>query len=218
MAVITFSQEFGSGGRDIAKRVAEQTGYFFADKGIIGDLLAQYGLVGFQRIYDSAPAFWESFDSQKMEQRKITIGMMNRVILAIAQRDRAVIVGRGGYLALAGYADVINVRIGASFDTRVARTMREQNIADLAQAESLVRTNDLKREAFMESTYGTRRERACDFNIVLDVDMVPASRAVPLIVGAAKELKKSKAITGKRVGSIAVEPVLHNVIEGIFAA
>ncbi len=218
MAVLTFSQEFGSGGTEIAKRVAEETGYAFADKKTIGELLAQYGLVGFQKVYESAPAFWEALDTQMMEQRKITIGMMNRTILALARRDRVVIVGRGSYLVLAGFADVINVRVQAPFDFRVARVMDELGLEDRDKAKSAVRESDAKRERFIESAYGSHRDRVQDFNLAVDTRLIPRDTAVRFIVGAVRDLEKAGAEGGKRVSSIEVEPVLMHAVEELFAA
>ncbi len=216
MAVITFSQEFGSGGREIAKRVAEELRYSFADKGVVGDLLGQYGLVEFKRVYDSTPAFWESLDSQKMEQRQLTIEMMNRAILALAQRDNAVIVGRGGYLVLAGFDDVLNVRIQAPFGARVTRVMLEKRLSDRALAENIVRENDSRRERFIEFAYGSHRDRAIDFNLVLDVEKIPESRAVALIAQAAKDIPSAVVPEGKYVASIVVDNVLKDVIAKLF--
>lgn len=218
MAVLTFSQEFGSGGTDIAKRVANELGYAFVDKRTIGDLLAQYGLVGFDRVYDSAPSFWEVFDSRMAEQRITTIDMLNKTILALARHDRVAIVGRGSYIVLAGFGDVINIRIQAPFNSRVARVMIERDMGERIRAENAVRESDRMRDQFIESAYGSQRDRVGAFQIALDTDIVPPAKAVRLIVNAAKELEGADKTGRKTVSSIAVEPVLMNAIAELFAA
>ena len=217
MAVITISRESGSDGMDIAKRVAERLGYLLVDKQTIGDLLGQYGLVEFRKVYDSVPAFWEGFDSQKMEQRKITIDMMNRTILALGQHGKVVIVGRGSYLVLAGYDDALNVRIQAPLASRVACIMKDRSLGDRAQAETFVKENDAKREHFIESAYGSHRDKARDFDLVIDTSKVPADRAIALIVDATKDIEKASGADRKCVSAIEVDPVLKGVIDKLFA-
>ena len=56
MGVITISSELGSGGDEIADRVAKALGYEVVDENTSDRILRQYGLTKFKELYDSAPS------------------------------------------------------------------------------------------------------------------------------------------------------------------
>ena len=94
MAVITISREFGSGGIDIAHKVAQATGFHYAGKDVMRAVLAQYGVVEFADEYGSLPSFWEGFDVHRMERRDLMVDMLNRAIRGLARHGNVVILGR----------------------------------------------------------------------------------------------------------------------------
>lgn len=216
MAAITISREFGSDGMDIAKKIADELGFLLVDKQVIGEILGQYGLVDFKKVYESVPAFWDGFDTQKMEQRQIIIDMMNRTIVALANHGDAVIVGRGGYLVLNGYADVLNVGIQCSLTSRTSRVMKARNLGDHAKAETVARENEEAREHFISSVYGFHWNRAKNFDLVINTDKVLPEKAVKLIVETAKNLDVMQIPGSTTVKSVKVDPVLAAVVAKVF--
>src|SRR5512147_2917539 len=125
MAVITISREIGSAGEYIAQKVAQELGYHFADKDIIEKVLNQYGFVQFQQEYESGPGFWSRFDTLRTRM----IEFSNRVVEALARHGNVVILGRGSFVVLSGFADVLNIRLQAPLPLRVSRVMAQQGIA-----------------------------------------------------------------------------------------
>jgi len=212
MSVITISREAGSGGTAIAEAVAAALGYRFVDKNTIGALLAKYGLVSFDRVYDGAPDFWEGFDAQKAEQREDTIAMMNKAILAIAKLGDVVIVGRGGYAVLGGFADVLNVRIQAPFAARVKKVQLDLKTADYKIAERDVRDRDRIRGLFMQSVYELAVEPVSAFDLVVNTEKIPEGKTVDLIVRAARELDRLSAGAEKLAANLDIDPVLAGAV------
>jgi cytidylate kinase len=212
MSVITISREAGSGGTAIAESVAKALGYALVDKQTVGSLLAKYGLIDFGKVYDDVPAFWDSFDSQKAEERQTTLAMMNKVLLAFAKRGDVVIVGRGGYIVLGGYADVLNVRIQAPLASRIANIQRQLKISDYKQAEKDVRERDRIRVHFMESAYSIKIESVSSFDFVLNADKVSAEKATAMIADIAKSLDASSVGAGKLVSNAVIDPVLGDAV------
>src|SRR5512136_3007919 len=118
MPVITISREYGSEGESIAERIAQTLGYHLVDKEFIGAVLGQYGLVEFAWEYDTLPGFWDRFDAERGKRRAVMVDMLNQVLRAVAHHGDMVILGRSGFAALSGFADVLHVRLKAPFSIR----------------------------------------------------------------------------------------------------
>lgn len=212
MSVITISREAGSGGTAIAEAVAATLGYRFVDKQTIGTILAKYGLVGFNRVYDGEQNFWDRFSAQAAEDRKTTISMMNAAILAIAKAGDVVIVGRGGYVVLGGYADVLNVRVQSSFLHRVKVIQAQLGSADFKLVEKDVLERDRVRSAFMADAYDIRTESVSAFDLAINTEKVPAEKAIDMIVDVARNLVKTAAGSDRLVSRFESDPVLANTV------
>ncbi|MCD1653996.1 cytidylate kinase-like family protein [Treponema zuelzerae] len=211
MSVITISREAGSAGTSIARAIAEKTGYRLADKNLIGSILSKYGLIGFERIHDNIPAFWEGFDAQKAEQRAVTIDMMNRTIQALARHGDVIIVGRGGFAVLSGYADVLNVRIQAPLAVRVERIMNADAL-NAEDAEKLVREKDRVRNKFIETVYGANRETAVAFDLVVDTGKIAPSLACDWIIQALGDMTREIRTGATQAKNIEVDQILADAV------
>ncbi len=215
MAVITISRELGSEGHYIAEKVAQALGYHFADKKIIGTVLNQYGLVEFEKEYDSSLSFWDHFNTHREERREVMVSMLNQVILAMARHGNLVIMGRGSFSFLGGFADVLNVRVQAELPFRIKSVMKRYEIAEPAKAEAMILENDKMRETFIESFYGVHGDSAKAFDLVIDTSKISPDLAVGWLVESAKSLAERKT-EGKLTTSIEVDPVLaKTVLEAI---
>jgi len=184
------------------------------DKKTIGSLLGQYGLVDFNKIYDTIPDFWQGFDTQKVDQREHTINMMNRVVLALARQGNLVIVGRGSYLVLDKYADVLNVRIQAPLQVRVKRELEKNKTADARETEARVKDDDRIREQFIVTAYGTHWENAKPFDLVINTAKIPSDLACEWIINAVQALPVQKPAENN-TGSIAVDKTLAEAVASI---
>ena len=207
MTVITISREFGSRGTQIAKDVAENLGYHFADKATIAQMLSQYGYIRFGQEYDTLPGFLSRFDSQRADMVK----MLNRVILALAAHGNVVILGRGSFALLVGYANVLNVRTQAPLAVRIRRIMEQQKISPLA-AETLVNENDVIRANFIESSYKVRWDSATHFDLVIDTGKVPPQSVVNWLIETNKNLMQRSADGLPTTDEIDVQSVLAKVV------
>ena len=208
MAVITISRELGSDGTIIAKQTAETLGYPLVDKTTIEHILSQYGFVHFGKDYETVPNFWERLDPSKGNM----ITMLNRVILAMACYDNLVILGRGSFAVLGGYADVLNVRIQSPLPVRIKRIMKEQNIKDPFTAESLVKESDKVRSAFIQSWYNVRWDQAEAFDLIFDTSKIPAEMASRWISEAAKKIKSVQGNNKPTTQTILVDQELARAV------
>jgi cytidylate kinase len=211
MAVITISREYGSGGESLARSVAQSLGYHFVDKEFIGALLSQYGLVEFDREYDVLPGFWEKFNAHREKRRDQMVSMLNRVLGAVARHGDVVILGRSGFVVLAGYADVLHVRLQAPFSTRVER-IRAQHKIRLEQAEALVKENDRVRIAFIEEFYQVPWEAMLAFDLVINTGKISPALATAWVVEAAKAFVARPEAGRPLTSSIEVDVVLAGAV------
>lgn len=185
MTVITISREYGSGGDQLAEKVAQALGYQLVDKAFVSAVLCQYGLTEFDSEYEKQPGFWEGFDTEKAERRETMVRMLNQVVRAVARHGNVVILGRSGYAILAGLADVLHVRLQAPLDDRIELVRNATNVS-LLEATALVKENDKMRKAFVESFYRVPWESALAFDIALNTSRVPVNVATDWVIQAAK--------------------------------
>lgn len=208
MAAITISRQLGSEGSYIARKAAEKLGYHCVDKSAIEEILSGYGLVQFDNVYESVPGFWARFDRLTLE----TINLLNRTILALANQGQVVIVGRGSFAILAGFTDVLNVRIQAPLSVRAQRVMERENINNFDQARTIVTESDRVRSAFLESFYRLRWDEASAFDLVIDTGKVSRDLAITWLVQAYRALQESQSDREPATGAIEVDPILAKAV------
>lgn len=135
--IITISRQFGSGGRTIAKKLAEKLGYDYYDKEIIENVALKSGLSPeyIASHGEDAPgttAFAYGFESQGvpgvmegMSASDYLWCIQSRVIKEIADKENpCIIVGRNADYVLRERDDVMNVFIYADLEFRKDRIVR----------------------------------------------------------------------------------------------
>jgi cytidylate kinase len=213
MAVITISREVGSEGGYVGSRAAQALGYHLVDRDMIEEVFKQYGFIQFRDVYESVPGFWGRFD----EMRAQTVKLLNQAILAFAHHGQVVILGRGGFAVLGGFADVLNVRIQAPLSVRVQRVKERNGITEPGKAEAFVKENDRVRVAFVESSYGVRWDAARAFDLVIDTGKVPPDSAITWLIAASNILKGKKVQDELTTHMIKVDPILAKVVSGVLS-
>lgn len=209
MTVITISRELGSEGAAIAAQVADRLGYQFVSKSTLENILHQYGLIQLDTLYKSSPGLWARLDNTNLQ----LISMLNKVILGIAQRGDAVILGRGGFAALKDYADVLHVRLQAPFSLRVKRVWERDRLVDMETAKRVVAENDKARLTFIKAFYEVDGSAVNQFNLVLDTRVVSIDMAVDWITATAQSMNNSYFVDGLTTAEIEVDPILADAIQ-----
>jgi cytidylate kinase len=214
MTVITISREFGSEGDVIAQQTSQRLGYHLVDQNFIGIILGQYGYVEFDKEYANLPTFWERFDAQREQQRDVMTKMLNQVIQAVAQHGNVVILGRSGFEVLAGYADVLHVRLQAPFALRAKRVMEQQRIP-LEQAEDVVKNNDKVRVAFVEEFYRVPWGSIHAFDLVINTGKISPDLATNWVIEAAKSLPDNIEADKPTTTSIVVDHIMADAVSEV---
>lgn len=152
MAILTISREYGSGGREIGRRVAERLGYQYVDKErLFQDLEkagARWGKVA-QELDEVCPTVWERYDWQYRGY----MAQVESLILDYAAGDRVVIIGRGSPFLLRAIPFCLRVRLVAPLEVRIERIMVRESLNQEA-AERLIAQVDGDRVCFIKANYG----------------------------------------------------------------
>ncbi len=214
MAVVTISQEPGSGGTDIAQQVAVQLNYEFVDKNATDGVFRQYGLTKFDDLYSSVPSIFDLLNADNL----LLVSMANEILEAVAKRGNVVILGRAGFAVLGGYSDVLSVRIQAPFSDRVQRIMDQEGLSDLEAAMERVKEDDEVHRKYVGRFYNKEWDEASNFDVVIDTSSVSGDVAVRQIVEAVQALEqKSLGAGAVTTAAIDVDPVLVDAITKVLA-
>lgn len=128
MKIITLSREFGSGGRELGKRLAERLNFAYYDKEIISAVAQQGNLdEGYvQRILESSAGsdfpvtFGRTFSMQYQQTTTKLLLMQKKIIKAMAEKSDCIIVGRSADSILQSFKP-LNLFVYADMDARIKR-------------------------------------------------------------------------------------------------
>ncbi len=211
MAVITMSRELGTGGGLISQMVVNSINYHLVDKETIGKVLSQFGLLSFNKVYNSTHNVWSLFDSDYRDLVK----QLNKTILAFAKLDNTVIIGRGGFVVLKDYQNVLNVLLRAPLEHRIRNAMQTEQISDIREAEKIVRHSDEVRESFLQTFYNVNANSAQFFSLVIDTSRVPLHMAARWIMEAAQEIDRQKIPPERSSLKADIDPVLLRTVREV---
>ncbi len=194
---VTVSREYGSGGSEIAARLAERLGWQVIDHELVARVARAMGTSQEEaaahvehtqgvlaRIVNSLqyvdPAFMLYAPPARFPSDEAYRGALERIIRAAAARGQVVIVGRGSQILLAERRDVLRVRIIAPFEQRVAYVMQREGL-DQRAAASRIRKFEHERTRYLEAEYHRRPEDAHLYDMVLNTSSLDPASAVNVI-------------------------------------
>jgi shikimate kinase len=166
MAILTISREYGSGGREIGRRVADQLSYQFVDKERLFQDLEKIGprwVRVAKEVDEVCPTLWERHDWQYRGY----VAQMEDLVLEYAVADNVVIIGRGGSFLLQGVPFCLRVRLvalGGAWSNYGRR-------ADRA-ARRLMARMDGERACYIEANYGQLGCRTFDLMLNTEASLM----------------------------------------------
>ena len=204
--IITLGREFGSGGHDVGKRLAEKLGVAFYDKEILARAARDSGI---------CEELFEHHDERKSPSYLFSLvatpgygepgpyapdlPLNHRIFMAqfeaisqLALEGPCVIVGRCADYVLRDQPNVARLFLYGSQSARIDRIMRVRGLpAD--KAKELIRKTDKQRQSyynfFAEGNWGQR----CNYDLMLNTDGLTEDAAADAIIaylrGRADETK-----------------------------
>ncbi len=167
MAIITISRFEGCKGSEIAKDIADELGYTLIDRTWIHGMARSFKGNFTKEIEvlenENRPGFFDFL----FRQRSVYGHMISSMIYDAVSKDKAVILGRGGQFLLQNRPHVINARLTAPFEIRLARIMAALNIEKVI-ADDYLESSDRKRRDFIRYLYHEDVTDACWYDITID--------------------------------------------------
>lgn len=127
--IVTISREFGSGGKEIGKRLSDRLGLAYYDNEIIEQLAKETGLseeyiknISEKGVYPVAFNFGKSFTrygALQSNQTEILV-KQQEIIKKIADKGNCIIVGRGADVILKKY-NTMNIFVYSDMESKINR-------------------------------------------------------------------------------------------------
>ena len=183
--VITITRQFGSGGREIGKKLAEAYGIPFYDNEIISRAAKDTGFAeaAFERAEDKASnsllysiamgmnVFYSQdvgFSGLSLDDRIFLA--QSKVIRNVAKEGPCVIVGRCADYILKNQENVVNLFIRATLDFRIKRAIEVEGIPKEKSAE-MVMKKDKSRANYYKYHSGERWDNVLNYDFAIRSDL-----------------------------------------------
>jgi cytidylate kinase len=201
MQAITISREYGSGGGEIAARLATRLGWQLVDHQIVANVAKALNETNEEaakrdeqqvgsfviRVIDGLqwiapwsggqPAYTAETDLRRHFEA------LCKVVGSVIEIGHVVIVGRGAQVLLKDRRDVLHVRIVAPIERRVAYlASRESLPADKAQAR--IKSKDGDRANYLKSVQRRSPDDPLLYDLVVNTAVLSLDQAVDLIAAA----------------------------------
>lgn len=193
--VITISRQYGSGGREIGKKLAESLGIPFYDNEIISRAAKESGFseTAFEAVEDKATnsllysiamgmnVFANQdvgFSGLSLDDR-IFLAQSN-VIRKVAEEGSCVIVGRCADYILKDHENVLNVFICADLDYRIQRSIQVDQLTPGHAAETVMK-KDKSRGNYYRYHAGERWDNVLNYDLALRSDLIGIDQTVECI-------------------------------------
>ena len=179
--VIVIGRQYGSGGHDIGKMLADKLGYEFYDQEIIKMVAGTTGLtsefIGKREesmtnslIYDLVNQMYQ-YGNEKEEAPKDKIfEAESKVIKELADKGNCVIIGRCSDYVLKNDSRVLKVFFTAPIESRIKRVMKRLDVS-YKDAQNKIRREDKMRADNYRYYTGRIWGAASNFDITINTDL-----------------------------------------------
>lgn len=204
MAIITISRMYGSGGSDIAARVAQRLGWSLFDNAFVDAVAERLGIPAseVQAREERTPSLVERLASalavaspeilppptEQLPPSEERLAQVTRRIIEEAMaRGNAVLVGRGAQSVLGQRAEVLHVFCYAPRDA-LARRVAERRNVPIAEAEKIVDEINKQRDQYVRSTFKRSWKAHENYHLCVNTEWLGIDGAANLVVAAAQAM------------------------------
>lgn len=198
--IITISRQYGAGGSEVARRVAQALGWRLVDNEVINQVALEAGLPPEEvaRKEERAPGFLErltralaravpelfpqAVDRIPEPEEARLVRVTEQVVAKLAQGDHVVVVGRAAPAVLS-QRDALHVKIVAPLASRLAAATQRLGTTE-AEARQVLEENDAARARYHQLYYGRDWNDPLNYHMVLNTEALGLERAAALIVEA----------------------------------
>lgn len=216
MRAVTISREYGSGGGEIAARLATRLGWQLIDHEVVVEVAKALGvseaeaethdehvegivsriLSGLTVLQSPAPV---GIPVQLMTSSDAYDEARHRVVEGALATGHSVIVGRGAQILLRDRRDVLHVRVVASLEERTAYVMQRERM-DRAAAQARIQHKDRDRVRFLAAEHRQSPEDAHLYDITVNTTVLDLDSVVGLLAFALECKAKRLSVPASELG------------------
>ncbi|MCG6535610.1 MAG: cytidylate kinase-like family protein, partial [Syntrophales bacterium LBB04] len=203
MYFVTVSEMLGTGGENVARKVAEKLSYPFYAKEELYKVAEEMGyLSDLTHLELKSPHLLEKYFSDKP---KIYLDRFQAVIYEVAKRGNALFFGKGSQLRLHQFDCALHVLVTGSMEKRIARLMRGSKIKK-SVAEKIIHTSDHDKSGFVQYAFNEDWLNPHLYDIIINTDKLNIESAVNIVCCAAQseELKSCSSGIVAKLGKLSL--------------
>ena len=219
MKAITISRMYGSGGGEIAARLARRLNWHLIDHELVARVARELGIS--EQQAEVQDEYAKGFIARVVSQFVTTVPTaaapvvqvapkdqtdqdryqetLRRVVESAADTGRAVIVGRASQIILAKRRDVLHVFIEAPLQARIAYVALREN-RDAAGAQERIQLKDGDRSRYFQTVYHQDPNDPMLYDLVINTGVLSLDRAVDLIGLALEDKAQALSLPAKELG------------------
>lgn len=194
--VITIGRQFGSGGREFGRKLADELGIAYYDKELLAEAARQagFGKEFFERNDERTPTFlsgllWFNHNANPgthyLGSNSISddslYNALGDIIGQLARKSPCVIVGRTADYVLRDYPNVFNIFIHAPEDECIKRIMRRGDVDSEKKAREKLRKTNKLRASFYNFYTDKRWGHADSYHLSVDSSLLPMAEWVNFV-------------------------------------
>jgi cytidylate kinase len=195
---------FGSGGSDVAARVANQLGWTLLDNDVVDSVAERLGMsrAEVSSLEERAPTLSERIATSMrlstpeyvvpVADASITdtaemrvVDMTRRVMEEAVQNGNAVLVGRGAQIMLGDRPDALHVFCYAAAEALVTYAVAHRGL-NPATATHEVEKRNRQREQYVKRNWGRDWRRFENYHLCIDTGRLGVEAAADVVVAAAR--------------------------------
>lgn len=166
--IITIGREYGSGGHEIAQKIAEHFEINMYDR----NLLDEYAQEQNQTNEDAVDELQFDYISTKA-----------------AERESFVVVGRCAESVLRDRYNIVSIFITAKIEDRIKRIMRKYNIGDENEAISKIKRHDRTRRAYHDSHSDSEWRDAATYDLTINSSKLGIEGTIDFLIGYIERIR-----------------------------
>lgn len=203
--IITISRMFGSGGSDVAARVAKALGWALLDNDVIDAVADRLGMQRSEvsKLEERVPSLVERIaDSMRMSTPEYVVPVADtsitqtaetriadvtqRVMQEAVQQGNAVLVGRGATAMLGDRSDALHVFCYAAMPQLVAYAIAHRGLNPATAAHEVEQRNK-QREQYVKRHWGRDWRSFDNYHVCVDTGRLGIATAAEVVLAAARE-------------------------------
>lgn len=188
--IISIAREHGTGGKEIARKVAEKLGIAFYDKEEIKKFAIQNSMVEENATDNELYKFYLSLDAEKN-----SIIKQSEAIKKIASKENCVIVGRGADYILKDNTNLIKIFLYAPLEYRINK-VKEMYNDTYKEAKKHVNDSDKSRATYYEVITNQQWGNMTNYDLCLNCE-IGNEKAVNIICDYIEKRNLNKQIDKK---------------------